>query len=143
MTRGYIKEVPGNAQIAGNHMRMRFVKPGNNADSESVPPNQVIFDSDDVGTLSLIAAGQYRFNRAGAEPITIKIASWSLDYVPLCTFQFRPWPATYWAPFYIPGVASTNNQRILVDRTGITATLLTSTPNYVDIAWQAYRLVAV
>lgn len=146
MTRGYIKEVPGNAQVAGAHMRMRFVKAGNNADSESVPPNQVIFDSDDIGTLSLLYSGQYRhFRVADDPPPAVTIASWpALSYVPLCTFQFRPYLGSVWVPYYVPGVSSYPELfNIAVSRAGISVRVAVSSPQYVDIAWQAYRLVVV
>lgn len=136
---GYIKEVPGNAQVAGTHMRMRMVQPGYNIDS--APSNKVIIDSDDAGTLSLIDAGVYRLNRNGVTPPTVKIASWSLSYIPLCTFQFKPYTSASWAPVAIAGSASIGSQRIIVDKTGITVTMETGL-NWTDIAWQAYRLAA-
>lgn len=136
--RSYIKS-------SGGHQRMRFVQAGYDVDSEAVPPNKVIFDSDDVGTLSLIASGIYRLARyAGDPPPAVVIASWSLDYVPLCTFQFKGYGGTYWTPYYIPGVTSYIEQnRIVVSRTGIEVQVAVSTPQYVDIAWQAYRLIVV
>lgn len=131
---GYIKDV-------GGHKRMRMVQPGYNVDT--APPNKVIIDSDDIGTLSLLFAGTYRFNRAGAEPVTNTIASWSLAYIPLCTFQFRPAGDVNWNPVYVPGGLGTSitAAKILVSASGISVTLLVNGPDYVDINWQAYRLV--
>ncbi|MFC3206889.1 hypothetical protein [Aquamicrobium soli] len=115
---------------------MRFVQPGYDADDMATPPNKVIFDSDDIGTLSVIAHGIYRFNNGDN---TKKIASWSLDFIPLCTFQFRLSNGPQWRPFIVPAGAGYVNQRLTVSQTGITITLALSV-SYVDIAWQAYRL---
>lgn len=133
---GYIKDV-------GGHKRMRMVQPGYNVDI--APPNKVILDSDDIGTLSLLYAGTFRFLRDGASPVTRQIASWSLSYIPLCTFQFSPQGTGIWNPVYVPGGSGSSiaPQRILVSASGISATILTNPagPDYVDINWQAYRLV--
>lgn len=138
---GYIKDVPGNEFVAGTHKRMRFVQPG--YDVDTAPPNKVILDSDDQGTLSLLYAGIFRFNRDGPAAITRQVASWSLSYIPLCTFQFRPYNDINWNPCYVPAGPGTNitAAKMLVSRTGISCTLLVNGPEYVDIAWQAYRLV--
>ena len=134
--RGFIRNV-------GDHWRARFVQAGYDANDMTMPPNKVVFDSDDIGTLSLLYAGTFRFNRDGAAPITRQVASWSLSYIPLCTFQFRPSGDINWNPVYVPGGfgSSIASQRILVSATGISATLLVNGPDYVDINWQAYRLV--
>ena len=81
MSRGFIKPVNGN-------MRMRFVKPGYNADDFGTPQDAVIFDSDDLGTLSVIQAGEFYLGDGAASGKTIQIASWNRDFVPLCSFMY-------------------------------------------------------
>lgn len=130
--RGYIKPVDG-------HMRMRFVQPG--YDVDTAPSNKVIFDSDDIGTLSVFATGVYRFNDTNGSAVSRQIATWDLDFIPLCTFQFRysSFTPTFWRPYFSASTVNISRQTIIVDKTGITARLDVSNA-WVDVAWQAYRL---
>lgn len=136
MARGFIKEVGGN-------MRHRIVKAGLNADNMATAPNDVVFDTVDIGTLSVITSGVYRLVRAGATPVTARIASWSsLSYVPLCTFQFLHAGIPQWYTFET--ITSTGyHQKITVDTGGITATMIPYAGGYTDIKYQVYRLPVV
>lgn len=77
--RGFLKKVNGT-------MRMRFVKPGYDANDLNVPPNAVIFDSEDAGGLFIYRAGTWsgRIPKgAGAFIVT-----WpTLGYTPLTVVQ--------------------------------------------------------
>ena len=74
---------------SGGAKRLRFVMPGYDADDEDVPPNKVIFDSNDLGTLSVLASGTYNFSGSSPSATEHKIASWKLEFVPLCHFVFQ------------------------------------------------------
>lgn len=82
MPRGYLR-------TEGGDSRLRIVMPGYDADDPSVPPNKVVFDSDDIGTLSIIYSGTYTLTLSG-NVSNLQIASWpALPFVPLCLFRFR------------------------------------------------------
>lgn len=81
MPRGFIKPVNGS-------MRMRFVKPGYNADDMATPEEHVIFDSEDLAVLSVVQAGEYDLGDGAQNGKTVQIATWNLDFVPLCAFQY-------------------------------------------------------
>lgn len=79
MSRGLLKNVNGSK-------RMRFVKPGYDANNLNVPPNAVIFDSEDAGGLFIYRSGSW----SGAIPGGGGgyIATWpSLGYTPLAVVQ--------------------------------------------------------
>lgn len=138
MSRGYLDKVNG-------RRRARYVKQPYDARDLSVPRNQVAFDTEDLGTQSLLVApGSYTFTYNGALDIgTTVIASWpDPNFIPLCDFQFAinggPRDIAYtmnWAEVYQKGF------RISVMRTGITASIrLPSSSASVTIYWVAYRL---
>lgn len=139
--RGYLKD-------SGGAKRLRFVMPGYDADDEDVPPNKVIFDSNNIGTLSVIATGRRDWINEGGTGGNVQIASWSLPYVPLCTFQFST--STYdngesWNP--ATGVIQplSSSTGIFVSTTGIIVNLNWSVGNLAkfSIRWQAYRLPVI
>lgn len=79
MSRGFLKDV-------GGSKRMRFVKPGYDANDPNVPPNAVIFDSEDAGGLFIYRAGTW----SGLIPKNpgAYIVTWpSLGYTPLAVVQ--------------------------------------------------------
>lgn len=79
MSRGFLKDI-------GGTKRMRFVKPGYDANNLNVPPNAVIFDSEDAGGLFIYRSGSW----SGAIPGGggAYIATWpSLGYTPLGVVQ--------------------------------------------------------
>lgn len=153
MSRGFIKPVGGN-------MRMRFVRPGYDANDMGVPPNQVIFDSVDAAVMSLIAAGSYHF--ANDAPMRagnyVQIASWSLPYPPLCTFQFQAQRGSSVPPPYptltamfgtsvpdtsIPAPQPWSHAPIRVTNTGIFTLFTAQLATWqFTIFWQAYRMPA-
>jgi hypothetical protein len=78
--------MPGYIKNVGDHIRMRYVQPGYDPDATDVPPNKVIFDSDDLGTLSVLASGVVSIPTAISS--YVQLVEWDLDYVPLCWIQF-------------------------------------------------------
>lgn len=137
MSRGYIDKING-------RRRARYVKQPYDARDPSVPRNQVAFDTEDLGTQSLLVApGSYTFTYNGTLDIApTLIASWpDPDFIPLCDFQFAinggPRDIAYtmnWADVY------QKNFRISVSKTGITASIrLPSSSASVTIYWAAYR----
>lgn len=72
--------------------RARYVQEPYDAYDEDVPPNKVIFDSDDIGLMSILATGQHMWapvSPPGIGWLTVTdfaLATWSLPYVPLCLF---------------------------------------------------------
>ncbi|MCO6386246.1 hypothetical protein [Aliihoeflea sp. 40Bstr573] len=82
--RGFIKDI-------GGAKRMRFVRPGYDANDMGVPPNQVIFDSENIGALSVYTSGVVDVQT----PIDGYIASWSdLGFTPLAMVQFMGHPSS-------------------------------------------------
>ncbi len=131
--------MPGFIKPVGGHMRMRFVQPGYDADDYDTPPNKVIFDSDDIGTLSVIQTGEYHITTNGEPPAERQIASWDLDFVPLCTFQFRPGTINRWSNIYsIPLSSYVDVLKINVRKTGIFVRIKATD---IYIRYQAYNLV--
>ena len=90
MPKGFFKEV-------GGRTRMRLVQPGYNADDYSTPLDKVVFDSEEIGTLSVIRAGEVYVGDGNGK--NVKIVSWDLPYVPFCTFQYSR-DGTSFYPFY-------------------------------------------
>lgn len=132
MTRGFLKTI-------GASKRLRFVMPGYDAEDMSTPPNKVIFDSDDVGTLAIVTTGMFRFGSGSTGLLPpAKIVEWDLDFIPLCTFQFdiNNFGRTNFAQGR-PNIL--DELYINVDRTGITAKLFKGTGT-LDVYYTAYRL---
>ena len=129
--------------------RLRFVKAGYDADNLSLHPNNVIFDSGDNGTLSLVAAGSYSTSGYTTSGSYVQIASWSLPFIPLCTFQFY---SPYSAPSGVPTlplspslyqVADGGSPSLRVTAGGIFfrgTWAIEAAPSPLTIYYQAYRL---
>jgi hypothetical protein len=79
--------MPGYTKNVGDHIRMRWVQPGYDPDSTTVPPNRVIFDSDDIGAMSILAFGAVTVP-SGNQSTYVQLVTWNLDYVPLCWLQW-------------------------------------------------------
>lgn len=81
--KGYLKTSVG-------AKRLRFVKNGYDAADESVPPNKVIFDSQDIGSLAILETGTYSWSNFPALSIPMtKVRTWSYGFVPVCVFHWR------------------------------------------------------
>lgn len=74
--------MPGYIKNVGDHIRMRWVQPGYDPDATDVPPNKVIFDSDDIGTLSVLTSGRVAIPTAQSS--YTRIVEWNFPYIPLC-----------------------------------------------------------
>lgn len=139
MTRGYLRD-------SGGAKRLRFVKSGYDADSESVPPNKVIFDSKDIGTLSLLDSGEYTWagvnSTAGNTKFLTTVKSWDYDFVPLCSFQFSMANNGYFEPYLSSISNSSADNIIIVSKAGIFANFYWGYVTTVVMRWQAYRLAA-
>lgn len=118
--------------------RLRIVEEGYDADDPSVPANKVIIDSDDIGTLSVIASGTYVGN-SQVQVNGVWIASgWNLPYVPLCTFLFN-YGGGIWSPTILGSPATV----LRVTNDGIYLNMNNEWPNSqlpLRIRWAAYRL---
>lgn len=104
MSRGFLKDINGSK-------RMRFVKPGYDANNLNVPPNAVIFDSEDDGGLFIYRSGTW----SGAIPggAGAYIATWpSLGYTPLAVVQ-NGTPGAVW-PFFDYYYNSASAPRLIV-----------------------------
>lgn len=86
MARGFLKDV-------GGVKRMRFVKPGYDANNMSIPQNAVIFDSEDIGNLSVYRQDTFYsgvHQTSGVIYNDVPIATWpELPFAPLVTAQYR------------------------------------------------------
>lgn len=131
----------------GNRWRGRWVLPGYNARDANVPRNKVVLDTDDPGTLSRLANGQYTMSYGGSLDVgPVTIASWAdPGFVPLCKFRFSiaggEWDNVY--TMQNTGSAS-GNYFIKVSRTGIVASIrLIDSSSPVTIGWTAFRLAVM
>lgn len=141
--RGYLRD-------SGASKRLRFVKTGYDADDESVPPNKVIFDSNSLGTLSVLEVGEKVWTTSlgtGPDPLNSgameTIRTWDYGFTPLCTFQFDVQNDGYWGPCIYVSPNSLNGNKILVSATGISVFLFWAFPaRPMRLRWQAYRMPA-
>lgn len=115
MSRGFLKDI-------GGSKRMRFVKPGYDANDLNVPANAVIFDSEDAGGLFIYRAGTW----SGTIPKGAGgfIVSWpSLGYTPLAVVQDNSMPGGVMRPFVHYGYSFSDSAltvpRIIVYPTGL------------------------
>ena len=136
---GYLKD-------SGGSKRLRFVKTGYDATDESVPPNKVIFDSQNIATLSILETGNYTWtgvdNTSGLE----HVRTWSYGFIPLCIFQWEIAPyAGFQRGSFISSATPSAKQQIKVDTTGIYVqgqfTVL-GTYSYVKLYWTAFGIDA-
>lgn len=127
----------------GGEFRLRIVADGYNADNENVPPNKVIIDSKDLRTLSVYRSGTFIASTQAAAN-GVWIATWSLPYIPLCTFYFgyvgsgRQW--------WRNSILVSNEAQMRVSRSGIYVDLKNNLPTGqfpLHIRWAAYRLPVV
>ncbi|RWE78803.1 hypothetical protein [Mesorhizobium sp.] len=79
--RGYIK-------TSGSAKRLRFVKPGYDATDESVPPNKVIFDSNNIATAAILETGSQTWSHFTNVPLT-RVSAWDYGFVPLCIIHWQ------------------------------------------------------
>lgn len=140
VSRGYFDRV-------GGRWRGRWVLPGYNARDPNVPRNKVVLDTDDIGTLSRLASGQYTMSSSGSVDVgPVTIGSWAdPGYVPLCQFHFSINGGDWDNVYTMQNTGSTSgNYYIKVSRTGIVASLkLINTSSPVTIAWTAFRLAVM
>lgn len=151
--RGYIrKDFPDGS--GGDRFRARWVKEPYDAYDEDVPHNQVIFDSDDLGNMAILATGSALITERTSGSINLPIlenvvvASWDYDFVPYCLFMFsRDAAGSVWSNTYPdrrlgPGGPS----RLEVTKTGIrlfaapVGAITVSTPMH--IRWVAFKVSA-
>lgn len=144
--RGYLKD-------SGGAKRLRFVMPGYDADDENVPPNKVIFDSNNIGTLSILHSGVYSWDGSAASQQWVTIATWpALSFVPLCHFLYRHsvYPSTdvrtqNFLPFRSgtgSNVASLADNMIRVKNNGIDLKYYASATGVSLIYWYAFNIKA-
>jgi hypothetical protein len=81
MNKGYLK-------TSGGAKRLRFVKDGYDATDESVPPNKVIFDSNNIATVAILETGSYTWSNFTNSGLT-KVSTWDYGFVPLCIIHWQ------------------------------------------------------
>lgn len=73
--------------------RLRFVESGYDANNMSVPDNKVIFDSDDIGNLSIYRQGEWFSGVSSGSGVILNdvpIATWpELPFTPLVMCQYK------------------------------------------------------
>jgi hypothetical protein len=112
--------MPGYAskKMADGHRRFRYVQPGYDPDSESVPANKVIFDSDDLGAISVLTTGSVAVP-SGHKGSYYQLVTWDFPFVPLCWLAWE-----YGADGYLHNASSgasisLERYRINIRKTGI------------------------
>lgn len=148
MPRGYLKTV-------GDRKRLRLVKAGYDANSESVPFDAVLFDSDSDGMGSVLETGQVIIPATSAFTAVTSgmwLRTWSYGFTPLCIFSFssagasttRAWDHSQWANIAVGNPAFMSEPRIRVSSAGIWLRGgfdKTSGQNFV-VRWVALRVSA-
>ncbi|TKT79962.1 hypothetical protein [Aquamicrobium sp. LC103] len=140
-SRGFLKDV-------GGQKRMRFVKAPHDANNLAVPNNQVIFDSEDIGNLSIYRYGEWaspQYTGTGVK-VDSKVITWpTLPYIPLITLQcdYSLSGATWtgWAHAMTAPIAF-NQFRMWCHNDGLHVyyeKTFNSDPDYIAIRWQTYR----
>ncbi|RVC71282.1 hypothetical protein EN759_00260 [Mesorhizobium sp. M00.F.Ca.ET.038.03.1.1] len=130
--RGYLKD-------DGSAKRFRFVKSGYDATDEAVPPNKVIFDSKDIGTMSILEIGQYSWTNTKVTGL-VQVRAWNYGFIPLCMFHWYSGTDNYWRQMM--QVAGTGDL-IKVDATGIYVNMVFDlTYPQVTMRWFAFGLPA-
>lgn len=136
INRGYLK-------TDGSSKRLRFVKAGYDATNESVPPNQVIFDSKDLATLSILETGTFSWLNTSNTGGEVKVASFNYGFVPLCTFQWDYFNQNKWSHALNVIEATNSGPMIRVALDGIYVNMRwTSVVPKVNLRWQVYRIKA-
>lgn len=79
--RGYFEKQSGD-------YRLRMVEEGYDADDPDVPANNVIIDTNSLGTLSVFRRGQYIATSTAQLNGGVVASGWGLNYVPLCMFWY-------------------------------------------------------
>lgn len=145
MARGFLKDV-------GGVKRMRFVKPGYDANNMNIPQDAVIFDSEDIGNLSIYAQDEWNSGvktTGGTQYNDVQIASWpALPFVPLVTTQYRYGQGSAgtvvqdWTSFM--DLMQTYNFRLWASESGLNLFWArdgaASIPSIIYIRWQVYRV---
>lgn len=141
---GFIKDVSGSK-------RMRFVKPGLDANNLNLPPNDVIFDSENISNLAVHAAGTW----VGTAPVDSVIVSWpALGYAPAAIIAVRGslsgfGDGTNWQNFFEGSIGQTtfvtytaaNAPEISVHSTGLRAKIVPqSASGSIQIRYIVFRV---
>lgn len=135
----------GYLETQGGSKRLRFVMPGYDADDPDVPPNKVIFDSNDLATLSILASGEYEWTSIEYTSGREHIVQWSYNFVPLCSFQWSlnnsMWTGClHTTSGFYPDYGS---GQVFVAKDGIrVAFRIRPSASSVKLRWIAYRLAA-
>ncbi|TGR74914.1 hypothetical protein EN836_33110 [Mesorhizobium sp. M1C.F.Ca.ET.193.01.1.1] len=136
--RGYLKDVDG-------VKRMRLVKPGYDANDENVPGNKVIFDSKDLGVMTILEVGEYHWTNVKDSGGLVRVRSWDYGFVPLCVFQWQINTQPYWSNHAV-GEEAGADQLVKVALDGIYVSMIwsyfTVYPN-IGLRWQAFRMPAI
>lgn len=133
--------MPGFIKDIGGSNRMRFTRPGTNPNNLNLDPNQVIFDSDTIGNLSVLDYGENVVTATGGTPFTTQLRSWNIGYAPMIIAQIKPaLENNTWWSHQFPTTALPVAY-ISSSPTGVSCTISSSVgSNYsVNIRWTAFR----
>lgn len=125
--------------------------PGYDADDESVPPNKVIFDSNSVANVSILRRGTRLFAANTNSNSEVTLASWNLNFVPLCHSQFvwgpdsRKWE---WSPLRSLSGSQSDSYAphfnyLRATTTGLFVRFYGAPAYDVTLHWTAYNLAVV
>lgn len=136
----------GYLETQGGSKRLRFVMPGYDADDPDVPQNKVIFDSNDIGTLSILESGEYEWTSINFTPGLVQVATWSYDFVPLCSFQWKVNVSGWYGCLQVTAPwAEYGSGQVLVANDGIRVAFryaYSAPAASIKLRWIAYRLAA-
>lgn len=139
--RGYFERQNGT-------LRARLALPGHDVDDPNLSPNKIAFDSEALGTLSVVRSGIGSIPDRSTYDNGLWIASgWGLPYAPLCTILYnQPSPGVPWLPFMplTPTSFASYFSELKVTADGIWAKgggeVISAGSFPVTVKWVAYRL---
>lgn len=93
--------MPGFIDKINGSNRMRFTKPGTDPYNLNLDPNQVIFDSDTIGNLSVLDYGENLVPQGSTvnDVTSTTLRTWNLGYAPMVIAQIKRQsePDNYWS----------------------------------------------
>lgn len=138
--RGYFERQSGD-------YRLRMVEEGYDADDEATPANNVIIDTNSLGTLSVFRRGKYVATSNGQLNGGVVASGWGLSYVPLCMFWYTFPSSGELRNFNLTLTGTTSPvNRMIVTNDGITVYLPNNTASSAFpfiINWVAFRLPVI
>lgn len=135
--------MPGFIKNIGGSNRMRFTRPGTDPNNLNLDPNQVIFDSETIGNLSVLDYGETTVTipNVGTSSLTAQLASWSPGYVPMVIGQIKTAnaPDTHWSSVFNGRIRSCYFEVTSAGLWIVQGGVSQATSTQLNVRWTAFR----